>query len=35
MVILTRTITRLVSMKKELRKRNLYYQTKKGKSLLS
>src|SRR6056300_691231 len=31
-VILTRTISRLVSMKKELRERNLYYQTKKEKS---
>ena len=31
-VILTRTISRLVNMKKELRERNLYYQTKKEKS---
>ena len=31
-LILTRTISRLVDMTKELRKRNLYYQTNKGKS---
>jgi hypothetical protein len=31
-LILTRTIHRLVDMTKELRKRNLYYQTNKGKS---
>jgi len=31
-LILTRTINRLVEMTKELRKRNLYYQTNKGKS---
>ena len=31
-LILTRTIHRLVEMTKELRKRNLYYQTSKGKS---
>ena len=31
-LILTRTISRLVKMTKELRKRNLYYQTIKGKS---
>jgi DNA helicase-2/ATP-dependent DNA helicase PcrA len=31
-LILTRTISRLIKMIKELRKRNLYYQTNKGKS---